>query len=130
MEGIGSSEQNGRGWEYSRLSCVATRLCGPQAFRTQAMLAQQHDNSRQFSHQPHNLPNRRRARITDQAQQVVRRRRIGGGCGRTQAQAAGELGVTQSRISDLLRGKREKFSLELVTLAGRAGRTFKLRLAA
>jgi predicted XRE-type DNA-binding protein len=49
----------------------------------------------------------------------------------TQAQAAEELGVTQSRVSDLVRGKYEKFSLDmLVTLAARAGRTVKLRLAA
>lgn len=49
----------------------------------------------------------------------------------TQAQAAKELGVTQSRISDLVRGKHEKFSLDmLVALAARAGRTVKLRLAA
>ena len=51
--------------------------------------------------------------------------------GWTQAQAAGELGVTQSRVSDLVRGRHEKFSLDmLVTLAARAGRTVKLRLAA
>jgi predicted XRE-type DNA-binding protein len=49
----------------------------------------------------------------------------------TQAQAAKELGVSQSRISDLVRGKHEKFSLDmLVALAARAGRTVKLRLAA
>ena len=51
--------------------------------------------------------------------------------GWTQAQAAEELGVTQSRVSDLVRGKHEKFSLDmLVTLATRAGRTVKMRLAA
>jgi predicted XRE-type DNA-binding protein len=34
----------------------------------------------------------------------------------------GMLGVSQSRISDLVRGKWEKFSLEmLITLATRAG---------
>jgi predicted XRE-type DNA-binding protein len=34
-------------------------------------------------------------------------------------------------VSDLVRGKHEKFSLDmLVTLATRAGRTVKLRLAA
>jgi predicted XRE-type DNA-binding protein len=49
----------------------------------------------------------------------------------TQAQAAKELGVTQSRISDLVRGKHEKFSLDmLVALAARAGQNVKLRLAA
>ena len=49
----------------------------------------------------------------------------------TQAQAAHELGMTQSRVSDLVRGKHDKFSLDkLVALAARAGRTVKLRLAA
>ena len=42
--------------------------------------------------------------------------------GWTQMQAAERLGIGQSRVSDLLRGKREKFSLDmLVTLATRAG---------
>ena len=40
----------------------------------------------------------------------------------TQAEAAERLGIGQSRVSDLVRGKREKFSLDmLVTLATRAG---------
>ena len=48
-----------------------------------------------------------------------------------QARAAEELGVTRSRVSDFVRGKHDKFSLDmLVTLAARAGRTVKLRLAA
>jgi predicted XRE-type DNA-binding protein len=51
--------------------------------------------------------------------------------GWTQAHAAKVLGVTQSRVSDLVRGKHDKFSLDmLVTFAARAGRTVKLRLAA
>jgi predicted XRE-type DNA-binding protein len=42
--------------------------------------------------------------------------------GWTQVQAASELRIGQSRVSDLLRGRREKFSLDmLVTLAMRAG---------
>ena len=49
----------------------------------------------------------------------------------TQAEAAKNLGVSQSRISDLMRGKWDKFSLDmLVTLASRAGLSCKLRLAA
>ena len=49
----------------------------------------------------------------------------------TQAEAAERLGVSQSRVSDLVRGKYEKFSLDmLVTLATRAGRTVRLQLAA
>jgi predicted XRE-type DNA-binding protein len=49
----------------------------------------------------------------------------------TQAEAAKNLGVSQSRISDLMRGKWDKFSLDmLVTLASRAGLSCKLKLAA
>jgi predicted XRE-type DNA-binding protein len=40
----------------------------------------------------------------------------------TQTKAAGILGVSQSRVSDLMRGKWDKFSLEtLITLATKAG---------
>jgi len=49
----------------------------------------------------------------------------------TQAKAAENLGVSQSRISDLIRGKWERFSLEmLITLATRAGMRVSLRRAA
>lgn len=49
--------------------------------------------------------------------------------GWTQAEAAGQLGIGQSRVSDLVRGKRDKFSLDmLVTLATRAGRHVELAL--
>jgi predicted XRE-type DNA-binding protein len=42
--------------------------------------------------------------------------------GWTQAQAAAELGVARPRISDLTRGKWEKFSLDmLLLLAAKAG---------
>ncbi len=45
----------------------------------------------------------------------------------TQQQAATALGVSQARISDLVRGKWEKFSLDmLVTLASLAGRKISL----
>jgi predicted XRE-type DNA-binding protein len=48
----------------------------------------------------------------------------------TQVEAAQQLGVTQSRVSDLMRGKWEKFSLEmLITLEARVGRTVTLQLA-
>jgi predicted XRE-type DNA-binding protein len=47
--------------------------------------------------------------------------------GWTQAQAASHLGIGQSRVSDLVRGKYDKFSLDmLVTLATRAGRKVAL----
>ena len=49
----------------------------------------------------------------------------------TQAQAAEILGISQSRVSDLVRGKWEKFSLEmLITLATRAGMRISLSRAA
>ena len=49
----------------------------------------------------------------------------------TQAQAAQALGVTQSRISDLVRGKWDKFSLDmLVTLAVRSGQQVHIELQA
>jgi len=49
----------------------------------------------------------------------------------TQTDAAKILGISQSRISDLIRGKWERFSLEmLVTLATRAGMRVKLKTAA
>lgn len=47
--------------------------------------------------------------------------------GWTQIQTAEHLRIGQSRVSDLMRGKREKFSLDmLVTLAMRAGRKIEL----
>lgn len=50
--------------------------------------------------------------------------------GWTQTEAAAELGIGQSRVSDLVRGKWDKFSLDmLVTLATRAGRTVALAVA-
>ena len=49
----------------------------------------------------------------------------------TQVKAAANLGVSQSRVSDLIRGKWEKFSLEmLITLATRAGIHVTLKRAA
>jgi predicted XRE-type DNA-binding protein len=49
----------------------------------------------------------------------------------TQATAAEILGVSQSRVSDLIRGKWERFSLEmLITLATRAGMHVTLKKAA
>ena len=47
----------------------------------------------------------------------------------TQAQAATELGISQSRVSDLVRGKWDKFSLDmLLVLATRAKLRPKLTL--
>jgi predicted XRE-type DNA-binding protein len=49
----------------------------------------------------------------------------------TQTNASKILSVSQSRVSDLIRGKWERFSLEmLVTLATRAGMHVRLKTAA
>jgi len=49
----------------------------------------------------------------------------------TQAQAAKRLDIAQSRVSDLVRGKWDKFSLEmLITLEARLGRTVRVEFAA
>ncbi len=49
----------------------------------------------------------------------------------TQAQAAKQLSIAQSRVSDLVRGKWDKFSLEmLITLEARIGRKVRVEFAA
>ena len=49
----------------------------------------------------------------------------------TQAKAAEILGISQSRVSDLVGGKWDKFSLEmLITLATKAGMHISLKRAA
>lgn len=51
--------------------------------------------------------------------------------GMTQVEAARQLSIAQSRVSDLMRGKWEKFSLEmLISLEARVGRKVTLELAA
>ena len=66
-----------------------------------------------------------RADLMAKLRQVIKRKKL------TQTKAAKILGVSQSRISDLVRGKWEKFSLEmLITLATRAGLHVTLKTAA
>ena len=49
----------------------------------------------------------------------------------TQSQAAKRFGIAQSRWSDLVRGKCDKFSLEmLITLEAWLGRTVRVEFAA
>jgi predicted XRE-type DNA-binding protein len=49
----------------------------------------------------------------------------------TQSEAAKRLGIAQSRVSDLVRGKWDRFSLEmLITLEVRLGRTIRVEFAA
>ena len=51
--------------------------------------------------------------------------------GLTQTEMAEHLGIAQSRVSDLVRGKWEKFSLEmLISLEARVGRQVTLELVA
>lgn len=48
----------------------------------------------------------------------------------TPPEAAARLGISQARVTDLVQGKWEKFSLEmLITLASRVGRQVTLELA-
>ena len=64
-----------------------------------------------------------RADLMAQVEKTIAARKM------TQIAAVKLLGVTQSRVSDLKRGKVEKFSLDmLVTLATRAGRRVELTL--
>ena len=64
------------------------------------------------------------------AELLVRLRETIEQAGWTQMQAASHLGIGQSRVSDLMRGKYDKFSLDmLVTLATRAGRKVELAVA-
>ena len=49
--------------------------------------------------------------------------------GWTQVQAAKHFGIAQSRVSDLMRAKWDKFSLDmLITLAAQAGRRVELAM--
>lgn len=66
-----------------------------------------------------------RADLMAKLRKVIKARKL------TQAKAAKILGVSQSRVSDLVCGKWEKFSLEmLITLATRAGLHVTLKTAA
>ena len=66
-----------------------------------------------------------RADLMAKLRKVIKTRKL------TQTKAAKMLGVSQSRVSDLVRGRWEKFSLEmLITLATRAGLHVTLKTAA
>ncbi len=66
-----------------------------------------------------------RADLMAKLRKVIKTRKL------TQAKAAKILGVSQSRVSDLVTGKWEKFSLEmLITLATRAGLRVTVKTAA
>ena len=66
-----------------------------------------------------------RADLMAQVEKTIAARKM------TQTDAAKLLGVTQSRVSDLKRGKFEKFSLDmLVTFAAKLGKPAQIKLAA
>jgi len=57
-----------------------------------------------------------RADLMIQISKIIRSRRL------TQVQAAALFGITQPRVSDLIRGKLERFSIDtLVAMLGHAG---------
>lgn len=65
-----------------------------------------------------------RADLMAQLEKTIKARRM------TQVAASRVLGVSQARVSDLVRGKVEKFSLDmLVTFAARLGTPAKIVLA-
>lgn len=60
---------------------------------------------------------------------MIQLRRYIADAGMTQTQAAVRFGVTQPRISDLVRGKIEVFSVDgLIEMAGRAGLHVRVEL--
>lgn len=66
-----------------------------------------------------------RANLMSDLRRYIEKRKL------TQAQAAKQLGIAQSRVSDLVRGKWDKFSLEmLITLEARIGRKVRVEFAA
>jgi predicted XRE-type DNA-binding protein len=66
-----------------------------------------------------------RADLMAQLRKFIEARRL------TQVRAAEILGISQSRVSDLVRGKWDRFSLEmLITLATKAGMRVTLKTAA
>ncbi|MGH8478506.1 MAG: helix-turn-helix domain-containing protein [Gammaproteobacteria bacterium] len=77
------------------------------------------------------LPPEEAAILAMRADLMARLRLVIQARGWTQAEAAERLKIAPSRVSDLVRGKWEKFSLDmLITLATRAGLTVELKAAA
>jgi len=67
---------------------------------------------------------RLRAELMAEVRRLIQARKL------TQRSAAGLLGVTQPRISDLIRGKIDLFSIDtLVNMLARAGMRVQLRIA-
>ena len=77
------------------------------------------------------FPPEEAAVLTMRAELMARLRCLIDERGWTQQEASERLGIGQSRVSDLVRGKWDKFSLDmLITLAARAGQKPHLVLAA
>ena len=66
---------------------------------------------------------RLRSELMIELKRIIHGRRL------TQNQAAELLGIQQSRVSDLVRGKIDRFSIDtLVKLLGRAGRCVEMKI--
>jgi len=77
------------------------------------------------------FPPEEAAVLAMRAELMARLRRVIDERGWTQQEAAKRLGIGQSRVSDLVRGKWDKFSLDmLITLAARVGQKPSLVLKA
>lgn len=77
------------------------------------------------------FPPEKAAEMEIRAQLLIALERWLDDSGMTQVEAAKILGVTQARVSDLSRGKIDRFSMDLlVRLAARAGLKPTLKLAA
>jgi predicted XRE-type DNA-binding protein len=77
------------------------------------------------------FPKEEAAVLAMRAELMARLRTVIAKRGWTQQETARRLGIGQSRVSDLVRGKWDKFSLEmLVTLAAHAGQKPNLVLKA
>jgi len=77
------------------------------------------------------FPREEAAVLAMRADLMARLRKLIAERGWTQEEAARRLGIGQSRVSDLVRGKWDKFSLDmLITLAERAGKKPRLVMAA
>lgn len=77
------------------------------------------------------FPEEQAAELAIRAELLVALRGWLAGAAPTQARAAATLGITQARVSDLKRGKIDRFSLDqLIRLAARAGLKPRITLAA
>ena len=63
------------------------------------------------------------AQLSSELTRLIRARKL------TQAKTAKLLGISQPRVSDLVRGKRNKFSIDaLISMLGRAGMSVRIHV--